>query len=155
MSELDNFRKKVEEGEFATITLFLDDNNEMDYDISAIFQVEDKVYIALTPIYDYETEEVFLYRLSNIGDDDLNLENIVDDEEFELVRNAFDELSDEADYKKWTTEDGAFTIEDGVLVEYTGEGQEAVIPKGVTGIDKYLINDFEEHEKIKPECALN
>ena len=93
MSELDNLKKKVEEGEVATITLFLDDNTEMECDISAIFQVEDKDYIALTPIYDYETEEVFLYRLSHIGDDDLNLENIVDDLEFECVAEAFEELT--------------------------------------------------------------
>ena len=92
MSELDNLKKKIEEGEVATISLFLDDNTEMKCDISAIFQVEDKDYIALTPIYDYETEEVFLYRLSNIGDDDLNLENIVDDLEFERVAEEYEAL---------------------------------------------------------------
>ena len=48
MSELDILKKKIEEGEVATISLFLDDNTEMKCDISAIFQVEDKVYIALT-----------------------------------------------------------------------------------------------------------
>lgn len=92
MSEVDNLKKKVEEGEVATITLFLDNDTEMECDISAIFQVEDKDYIALTPIYDYETEEVFLYRLSHIGDNDLNLENIENDDEFELVCNAYDDL---------------------------------------------------------------
>ena len=92
MSELDILKKKIEEGEVATISLFLDDNTEMKCDISAIFQVEDKDYIALTPIYDYETEEVFLYRLSNIGDDDLNLENIVDDLEFERVAEEYEAL---------------------------------------------------------------
>ena len=95
MSELDNLKKKVEEGEVATITLFLDDNTEMDCDISAIFQVEDKDYIALSPIYDYETEEVFLYRLKNTLDSGLKFENIVDDNEFELVAEAFDVLTEE------------------------------------------------------------
>ena len=93
MRKIEDFKKSVEDGEVATLTLFLDDNTEMDCDISAIFQVEDKDYIALTPIYDYETEEVFLYRVSHIGDDDLNLENIVDDHEFERVAEAFEELT--------------------------------------------------------------
>ena len=60
MSQFEDIKRKVEVGEIATITLFLDNGTEMDCDISAIFQVEDKGYIALTPIYDYETEEVFL-----------------------------------------------------------------------------------------------
>ncbi len=33
MSEFDNLKKKVEEGEVATITLFLDDDTEMECDI--------------------------------------------------------------------------------------------------------------------------
>ena len=95
MSEVDNLKKKVEEGEVATITLLLDNDTEMECDISAIFQVEDKDYIALIPIYDYEAEEVFLYRLKNTLDSGLEFENIVDDNEFELVAQAFDALTDE------------------------------------------------------------
>ena len=95
MRKIEDFKKSVEDGEVATLTLFLDDNTEMDCDISAIFQVEDKDYIALTPIYDYETEEVFLYRLKNTLDSGLEFENIVDDNEFELVAEAFDERPDE------------------------------------------------------------
>ena len=52
-----------------------------------------KDYIALIPIY--EAEEVFLYRLKNTLDSALEFENIVDNNEFELVAEAFNELTDE------------------------------------------------------------
>ena len=44
---------------------------------------------------DYEAEEVFLYRLKNTLDSALEFENIVDNNEFELVAEAFNELTDE------------------------------------------------------------
>ncbi len=55
--------------------------------------------------------------------------------------NILKSLSDEADYKKLITEDGVFKIIDGVLVDYTGEGQEVVIPEGVTGIGMFAFHE--------------
>ena len=46
MGEVDNFKKKVEEGEVATITLLLDNDTEMECDISAIFQVKKGLHCA-------------------------------------------------------------------------------------------------------------
>ena len=60
----------------------------------AIFKVQDKDYIALLPRKDND-EQVFLYRLKNTLDSGLEFENIVDDNEFELVAQAFDALTDE------------------------------------------------------------
>jgi uncharacterized protein YrzB (UPF0473 family) len=84
------FRK---EGDM-TVTLTLEDDAELDCDVVAIFQVQDKDYIALEPM-GKETDEVFLYRLKHNDIEDLVLENIEDDKEFELVSNAFDELLDD------------------------------------------------------------
>ena len=77
-----------------TVTLTLEDDSELLCGVVAIFQVEDKDYIALEPM-GQETDEVFLYRLKHNDIEDLVLENIEDDEEFESASNAFDELLDD------------------------------------------------------------
>lgn len=59
-----------------------------------IFQVQDKDYIALYPLNESD-EKVFLYRLNHTGDNDLNLENIDDDEEYDIVANAYKLVDDE------------------------------------------------------------
>ena len=76
-----------------TVTLTLEDDAELDCDVVAIFQVQDKDYIALLPRK--ENPEVFLYRLNHTDNYDVELENIEDDEEFGLVVTAFDALTDE------------------------------------------------------------
>ena len=77
-----------------TVTLTLEDDSELLCGVVAIFQVEDKDYIALEPM-GQEKDEVFLYRLKHNDIEDLVLENIEDDEEFESASNAFDELLDD------------------------------------------------------------
>ena len=88
-------KKSVEDGEDITVTLALDDDTELECVVVAIFKVQDKDYIALLPRKDNDDEQVFLYRLKNTLDSGLEFENIVDDNEFELVAEAFDELTDE------------------------------------------------------------
>ena len=90
----DNLKKSVEEGEDITVTLALDDDTELECVVIAIFKVQDKDYIALLPREDNDDEQVFLYRLKNTLDSGLEFENIVDDNEFELVAQAFDALTD-------------------------------------------------------------
>ena len=88
-------KKSVEDGEDITVTLALDDDTELECVVVAIFKVQDKDYIALLPREDNDDEQVFLYRLKNTLDSGLEFENIVDDNEFELVAQAFDALTDE------------------------------------------------------------
>jgi len=94
MSKFEDLKKRIEDGEENTITLALDDDSELECGVSAVFQVLDRDYIALYPL-DEGDGEVFLYRMSYTGDDELNLENIVDDLEFELVEEAFEKFIDE------------------------------------------------------------
>ena len=93
--DIGNIKKSVEDGEDITVTLALDDDTELECVVIAIFKVQDKDYIALLPREDNDDEQVFLYRLKNTLDSGLEFENIVDDNEFELVAEAFDALTEE------------------------------------------------------------
>lgn len=103
MSTFEDLKKSIEDGVENTITLALDDDTELECGISAVFQVLGRDYIALYPLNEGDGE-VFLYRMSCTGDDKLNLENIVDDLEFELVEESFEKFIDE----KLFYDDGEF-----------------------------------------------
>ena len=90
-----------EQGEEVTVTLTLDDGSEMECLVLNIFTVENQDYIALMPMDALESEEggeVFLYRFEETEDGELNLGNIENDEEFEMVSEAFDEFLDEKEF---------------------------------------------------------
>lgn len=95
-----------EEGE-ATVTLTLDDDTELECAIVSIFPAGDKEYIALLPLEGSEAEEgeVFIYRYTENEDGEPNLENIEDDDEYEIVADAFDELLDSEEYDEIVEED--------------------------------------------------
>lgn len=83
-----------------TITLSLDSGEEMVCEVLTIFSIDDdKVeYIALLP---KEKEDVLLYRFHEEGDE-IELENIEDDAEFEKVSKYFMEqfIEDEAEIEE-------------------------------------------------------
>ena len=91
MSETNFFEYGLQDDADLTITLTLDDDSELECAVVAIFPVQDKDYIALLPLNE-EIDEVYLYRFKHNGDEDLELENIEDDDEFEAVANAYDAL---------------------------------------------------------------
>lgn len=91
MTENRNFEYGLQDEEEMTVTLTLDDDSELDCAVVAIFPVQDKDYIALLPL-GVEDAQVYLYRFKHNTDEDLELENIEDDEEFELVADAYDAL---------------------------------------------------------------
>lgn len=75
------------------IYLTLTDDTEVECNILGTFEVDELEYIALVPI---DEEEVLLYRFQEKGDN-LELINIEDDEEFEMVSEAFYTLFVEED----------------------------------------------------------
>jgi uncharacterized protein YrzB (UPF0473 family) len=94
------------EYEHDTITLSLDDGTELDCIVLDIFTVDNKEYIALSPEESEEDEDnVFLYRYIQEGDEEPQLLNIEDDEEFEAVSDAFEELLDSQEYDEMFDED--------------------------------------------------
>ena len=85
----------VTDGE-ATVTLILDDGTELECAVLTIFPAGDNQYIALLPMKDGEVPEdgdVYLYRYEE-EDGQPNLANIEDDDEYEMVADAFDEFLD-------------------------------------------------------------
>lgn len=90
-----------------TVTLTLDDGTELECVVLTIFEAGDKEYIALLPLDGQEAEdgEVYLYRYTEDANGNPDLENILSDEEYEIVADAFDELLDTAEYDELVSED--------------------------------------------------
>lgn len=84
----------------ATVTLTLDDDTELECLVLTIFPAGDKEYIALLPMDSAEDEEgeVYLYRYEEDAEGTPSLSNIEDDDEYEIVADAFDELLDAQEY---------------------------------------------------------
>lgn len=104
MANNDNFfNDDVEE---ATVTLELDDGIEVECDVICIYTAGEHDYIALLPQEAYETEEgeVYLYRYSEENGEPV-IENIEEDEEFEIASDGFDEFLDSAEYDEIVGED--------------------------------------------------
>ncbi|GHU61763.1 hypothetical protein AGMMS49983_02050 [Clostridia bacterium] len=75
------------------VTLEYDDGTEVETEVMGVFEVEGKEYIALLP--DDGSDDVYLYGYSEIGGEDgdeFELLDIEDEEEFDKVVAAFDEL---------------------------------------------------------------
>ena len=90
-------------GEDAIVTLTLDDGSEVECAVMAIFPVgkEEQQYIALLPLDedgDNEDGEIYLYRYTELEGEDIQLDNIEDDDEYEAVADAFDELLDNEEF---------------------------------------------------------
>lgn len=92
----------MNENESLTVTLTLDNDEELECAVLTIFEAEGREYIALLPLDengDNDDGQVYLYRFIDNGEDEEpGLENIDDDEEFELVSRAFTEWMDEQDF---------------------------------------------------------
>lgn len=95
-----------EPAEEMTVTLTLDDGSELECVVLTIFEAGGRDYIALLPLEgeDAEEGEVYLYRYTEI-DGNPDLQNIEDDEEYEIVADAFDELLDEQEHDELIGED--------------------------------------------------
>lgn len=98
--------ENMNEGQ-ATVTLTLDDDTELECMVLTIFQAGDREYIALLPMDDMENEEgeVYLYRYEEDAEGNPELSNIEDDEEYDIVSDAFDELLDAQEYDELVGEE--------------------------------------------------
>ena len=96
-----------EEEQEMTVTLTLDDDTEVECVVLTVFNAGEHEYIALLPMEgaDSEEGEVYLYRYSETEDGTPNLDNIEDDDEYEIVAEAFYELLDAQEYDELVGED--------------------------------------------------
>ena len=100
-------RQDIENGETVTVTLTLDDDSELDCEVITVFTAGGHDYIALLPMEGAEegSGNVFLYRYIEIDGEEPTLENIVDDEEFEIASDAFDEYLDSPEFDELVDEE--------------------------------------------------
>ena len=102
MADFDNYNDNNDLGEdLGSVTLTMDDGSELECDIVAIYPAGGKQYIALLPLDDDEDESaVLIYRyIDNGEDEDPDIENIEDDDEYDLAADAFDEILDDEDFE--------------------------------------------------------
>ena len=74
------------------MTLYLDDGTEMVCDVVGIFDNGERDYIALFPENGDDDSDIFIYRFIMEDDDfdNIKLENIESDEEFDSAAEAFE-----------------------------------------------------------------
>ena len=92
----------MNENEVLTVTLTLENNEELECEVITIFEVQGQQYIALYPLFDEASDEdgsVYLYRFIDHGDEEPGLENIEADVEFEAVVKIFQELVEDTDFE--------------------------------------------------------
>lgn len=94
-----------------TVTLELDDGSEVTCAVITILTVKEQDYIALLPLDENgnnQDGEVWFYRYAEDASDpnqEPDLTYIEDDEEYELVADAFDEFLDNCEFDEIVSED--------------------------------------------------
>lgn len=99
MSELIN---QASEDELITVTLTLDNDEVVECAVLTTFMAGNREYIALLPLDengDPEAGDVYLYRYDESGGEP-SLDNIDDDEEYEIASDAFDEWLDTQEFEE-------------------------------------------------------
>lgn len=92
----------MNENESLTVTLTLENNEELECAVLKIFEADEKEYIALLPLDengDNTDGQIYLYRFIDNGEEEEpGLENIEEDEEFDRVSAIFNEWLDTQDF---------------------------------------------------------
>lgn len=86
-----------EHSEEDTMTLILDNDEELKCSVIDLFEVSDKEYIALLPIGE---DEVLIYQYIENEDESFELANIETDEEFENVEKEFFKIYNDEDFQE-------------------------------------------------------
>ncbi len=84
-----------EEEGYETITLTLDDDSEMVCIVLGIFECEGNDYIALLPEDEEDGEDVFIYKYKEVNEEEVELDVIESEEEFEKASKTFEEIFDD------------------------------------------------------------
>ncbi|GCA68348.1 hypothetical protein KGMB01110_27840 [Mediterraneibacter butyricigenes] len=87
--------------ESITVTLTLDNDETLECLVLTIYETNGQKYIALLPLDeegDNTDGEVFIYRYLESEDGEPELDNILDDEEYEIAADAFDEWLDTQEF---------------------------------------------------------
>ena len=93
---------KDQQNEEITVTLTLDNDEVLECAVLTIYEAGGRQYIALLPLDENGEEEgdVSIYRDIETDPENPDLENIEDDEEYEIAADAFDEWLDEQEFEE-------------------------------------------------------
>ena len=93
---------KDQQNEEITVTLTLDTDEVLECAVLTIYEAGGRQYIALLPLDENGEEEgdVYIYRYIETDPENPDLENIEDDEEYEIAADAFDEWLDEQEFEE-------------------------------------------------------
>lgn len=89
------FKNDFEDDEPVILNITLEDGEELPSEVIGIFEVEGQEYIALLPEDD---DRVLIYKYQELSEDDIDLQNIEDDDEFQRVTDAFWEIFGDEDF---------------------------------------------------------
>ncbi len=78
--------------ELETIEVEFADGEKEECEVLEIFEVGEKVYIALAPLADGENADVYIYEYNELSEEEFELNDITDEEEFENVAQALDKI---------------------------------------------------------------
>ena len=84
-----------------TVTLTMEDDEEIDCAVLTTYSANGREYIALLPLNEEgesEDGDVYLYRYEVDGEPTLG--NIEDDDEYDIAADAFDEWMDEQEFEE-------------------------------------------------------
>ena len=85
-----------------TVTLTMEDDEEIDCAVLTTYSANGREYIALLPLNEEgesEDGDVYLYRYEEV-EGEPTLDNIEDDDEYDIAADAFDEWMDEQEFEE-------------------------------------------------------
>lgn len=96
--------------EVDVVTLTLDDDESIECQIITTYMIDSQEYIVLLPLDEQgenEDGDVWIYRFirDTTGNNDHSLENIEDDDEYEMAADKFDEWLDTQAFNEFDIEE--------------------------------------------------
>lgn len=91
-----------QQNEEVTVTLTLDNDEMLECAVLTVYEAGGRQYIALLPLDENGEElgDVYIYRYIDTDPENPDLENIEDDDEYEIAADAFDEWLDQQDFEE-------------------------------------------------------
>ena len=89
MSEQDSYNFKE-----TMVTLTDEDGTDKDFYVDEIYEAGGRLYVALIPGNVENVTEYYVFRLKDLGGDDFELEDITDEEEYDMAADAYEEKLD-------------------------------------------------------------
>ena len=94
----------LEDDDTLVVSLPMEDGTELDCDVILLFELEGQDYVALYPS-EGEPDEIVLMRCEYDGGENMGLEEITDEDEFNMVSETFDSIMEDEEWNELLGED--------------------------------------------------